>query len=83
MEGRNQLAMDYSFTMANYPDILDIVEVSEITGYHRNSVANGATKAGELITYVHKYLIPKPSLLEFMMSSFFKKGHYENSIKVL
>ncbi|MCR6547161.1 helix-turn-helix domain-containing protein [Dehalobacterium formicoaceticum] len=72
-EERNQLTKFYSHRMAYYPDVLNVIEASEITGYHRNSVAKWCTKKQvQCFNMGNKYLIPKPCLLEFMLSPFFQ-----------
>ncbi len=72
-EARNQLAMVYSHRMAYFPDVLNVVEVSDITGYHRNSVGKWCNKKlVHCFNMGNRYLIPKPSLLEFMLSPYFQ-----------
>ena len=57
-----------------YPDLLNVSDIVEITGYCSTSVVNWCEKR-----YIHrflirrKYLIPKESLLDFMISERFRK----------
>lgn len=70
---RNKLAKVYSNRMAYYPDVLTVIEVSEITGYHRNSVAKWCTKKlMHCFNMGNRFLVPKPFLLEFMLSPYFQ-----------
>lgn len=72
-EERAKLATVYYHRMAYYPDVLSVIEASEITGYHRNSVAKWCTKdLMQCFNMGNRYLIPKPSLLEFMLSPYFQ-----------
>lgn len=57
-----------------YPELLSVSDVVEITGYCSTTVVNWCEKQ-----YIHrflirrKYLIPKESLLNFMMGERFRK----------
>ena len=71
IERMRQLFIDI---LTPYPDLLNVSDIVEITGYCSTSVVNWCEKR-----YIHrflihrKYLIPKESLLDFMMSERFRK----------
>lgn len=62
----------FSDILAPYPDLLNVSDIVEITGYCSTTVVNWCEKR-----YIHrflirrKYLIPKESLLDFMMGQRF------------
>ena len=71
IERMRQLFIDI---LAPYPELLNVVNVVEITDYSSTAVVNWCEKR-----YIHrflirrKYLIPKESLLDFMMGERFRK----------
>ncbi len=72
-EEKNKLSAVYSSRMIYYPDILSAQDVSKITGYHRNTVAKWCSKKWLFCFHMgNKYVIPKISLLEFMLGPEFQ-----------
>lgn len=61
----------YEQQLANYPDVLTVAQVCEVTGYQRHTILKWCSK-GLLKTILQtpKYMIPKVWLLEFVTSDF-------------
>lgn len=70
IERMRQLFIDI---LTSYPDLLSVSDIVEITGYCSSSVVNWCVKR-----YIHcflirrKYIIPKESLLDFMLGERFR-----------
>ena len=64
----------YEQQLANYPDVLTVAQVCEVTGYQRHTILKWCSK-GLLKTILQtpKYMIPKVWLLEFVTSDFFNE----------
>lgn len=64
----------YEQQLANYPDVLTVAQVCEVTGYQRHTILKWCSK-GLLKTILQtpKYMIPKVWLLEFVTSVFFNE----------
>ena len=64
----------YEQQLANYPDVLTVAQVCEVTGYQRHTILKWCSK-GLLKTVLQtpKYMIPKVWLLEFVTSDFFNE----------
>ena len=64
----------YEQQLANYPDVLTVAQVCEVTGYQRHTILKWCSK-GLLKTILQtpKYMIPKVWLLEFVASDFFNE----------
>ena len=64
----------YEQQLANYPDVLTVAQVCEMTGYQRHTILKWCSK-GLLKTILQtpKYMIPKVWLLEFATSDFFNE----------
>ena len=67
--------------LADYPDILTVLEVKAITGYCKTSV-QGWIDRGLIQAYLTRRSnkIPKASLLKFMSSSRFRNMHVKSRI---
>ena len=64
----------YENATADYPDVLKVKEVSEITGYGESTVIKWCKKnAIRYFLIRQKYKIPKEYLIEFMMSARFRR----------
>lgn len=77
----------YEHQLADYPDVLTVEQVCEVTGYKRHTILKWCSK-GQLKTILQtpKYMIPKVWLLEFVTSDFFneisrKCGKHYTAIK--
>lgn len=67
--------------IADYPDILTVLEIKAITGYCKTSVQGWIDRG--LITAVltgRSNKIPKVSLAAFMSSEYFKNMHVKSSV---
>ena len=64
----------YEQQLANYPDVLTVAQVCEVTGYQRHTILKWCSK-GLLKTILQtpKYMIPKVWLLGFVTSDFFNE----------
>ena len=64
----------YEQQLANYPDVLTVAQVCEVTGYQRHTILKWCSK-GLLKTILQtpKYMIPKVWLLEFVASDSFNE----------
>ena len=64
----------YQRVTAPYPDVLTIGEVSEITGYCTKTLLSWCEE-GKLfhLTVKNRFLVPKLSLIEYMLGSEFRK----------
>ena len=69
----------YQRVTAPYPDVLTIDEVSEITGYCTKSLLCWCSE-GKLfhLTVKNRFLVPKLSLIEYMLGSEFRKRRYKS-----
>lgn len=67
--------------LADYPDILTVLEVKAITGYCKTSV-QGWIDRGLIEAFLTRRSnkIPKASLLQFMSSSKFRNMHVKSKI---
>lgn len=67
----NRKAVQHYFErqLASYPDLMTVAQVAEITGYSRNIVSQWC-RTGRLETFTHqpKIYIPKPWVLDFLLS---------------
>ena len=77
----------YEHQLADYPYVLTVEQVCEVTGYKRHTILKWCSK-GQLKTILQtpKYMIPKVWLLEFVTSDFFneisrKCGKHYTAIK--
>ena len=73
-ECRDEVDTVYEQQLANYPDVLSVAQVCEVTGYQRHTILKWCSK-GLLKTILQtpKYMIPKVWLLEFVTSDFFNE----------
>ena len=73
-ECRDEVDTVYEHQLANYPDVLTVAQVCEVTGYQRHTILKWCSK-GLLKTILQtpKYMIPKVWLLEFVTSDFFNE----------
>lgn len=73
-DNRNTIRVFYENKLMKYPDVMDIYEVAEFTGYNKNSVIRWCNK-GYLnhFNILQKYKIPKEYLLEFLNSDYYIK----------
>lgn len=77
----------YEQQLANYPDVLTVAQVCEVTGYQRHTILKWCSKdLLKTILQTPKYMIPKVWLLEFVTSDFFneisrKCGKHYTAIK--
>ena len=63
----------YESATANYPDVLKVKDVCEITGYGESTVIKWCKqKLFRRFFIRQRYKIPKESLIEFMMSPRFR-----------
>lgn len=69
----------YQRVTAPYPDVLTIGEVSEITGYCTKSLLSWCNE-GKLfhLTVKSRFLVPKLSLIEYMLGSEFRKKSHKS-----
>ena len=64
----------YEQQLANYPDVLTVAQVCEVTGYQRHTILKWCSKGLlKAILQTPKYMIPKVWLLEFVTSDFFNE----------
>ncbi len=59
----------YSEKLLRYPDVMDVADVVDFTGYNRRTVG-GWIRTGKLkaLQLLSKYVVPKPYLLDFLAS---------------
>ena len=70
----NKMRTVYENATADYPDVLKVKEVCEITGYGESTVIKWCKKnAIRCFLIRQKYKIHKESLIEFMMSERFRR----------
>ena len=71
-DNRNTISLFYENKLIEYPDVMDIYEVAEFTGYNKNSVIRWCKK-GHLKHFIilQKYKIPKEYLLDFLVSEYY------------
>ena len=75
-----KLKAHYKTVLGKYPDVVDIKQVSAMTGYDRHLVLRWIHGAG-LRAFLHgnRYLIPKLYLLEFLLSDAYNNIRYKST----
>lgn len=64
---QNKLANALSVILENYPDVLTSNQVTDITGYHHETIVRWCSKKKvEYLTVRRAYLIPKDSLMTYL-----------------
>ena len=71
-DNRNAIRLFYNNKLMDYPDVMDIYEVAEFTGYNKNSVIRWCNKGYlKYFNILQKYKIPKEYLLDFLISDYY------------
>ena len=72
-EAFEQMECYYRKEMEKYPDVMSVMDVADLTGYVKTTVVNWCGKQQLRHFYIgQKYKIPKPWLLEFLLSVDFR-----------
>lgn len=62
----------YRTALKAYPDVMDVQDVCEFTGYNRRTVSQWVRKNRlKIIMRTNKFLIPKPFLIEYLCSDWY------------
>lgn len=70
----DRMRLVYENAATDYPDVLNVKEVCEITGYGETTVSRWCKQRLVQRFFIHqRYRIPKESLIEFMMSARFRR----------
>ncbi len=71
-DNRIAIRLFYENKLIEYPDVMDIYEVAEFTGYNKNSVIRWCNKGYlKYFNILQKYKIPKEYLLDFLISDYY------------
>lgn len=69
---RKTIRLFYEKMLMEYPDVMNIYEVAEFTGYNKNSVIKWCNKGYlKCFNILQKYKIPKEYLLDFLISDYY------------
>jgi len=70
--GESQVAEYFKHIYSGYPDVLTAGDIVEMTGIHKKTVLR-LLQTGEIksVTNRPRYMVPKPYLLEFVVSPYF------------
>ena len=70
--GESQVAEYFKHIYSGYPDVLTVSDIEEMTGIHKKTVLR-LLQTGEIksVTNRPRYMVPKPYLLEFVVSPCF------------
>lgn len=69
MPKKSQFKAYYKQALVDYPDVVDVADIVEFTGYNRRAVGNWCRKGNlKYISKTNKFYIPKSFLIEYLSS---------------